>query len=69
MHDIYIMTKDIGIPIRQLSKNTLFYPIISHTKIRKTFICMNENQKQYSHTMILHYTILHLTALAVQHPF
>lgn len=30
---------------------------------------MNENQIQYSHTMILHYTILHLTVLAVQHPF
>jgi len=35
MHDIQIITDEISLPIRKLLKNTLFYPIIVHTKTRK----------------------------------
>ena len=35
VHDIKIMTKEISLPIRKLSKNTLLYPIMVHTKTMK----------------------------------
>jgi hypothetical protein len=38
MHDIKIMAEEISLLIRKLSKNTLFYQIMGHTKTRKLLL-------------------------------
>jgi len=61
------MAKDISFSIRKFLENTLLYPIMSHTKIKKTFAYRIENKTQYHRTMILHHTILHPTVPIVEH--
>ena len=38
VHDVKVMAEEIGLPIRKLPKNTSFYPIIGHTKIKKLLL-------------------------------
>jgi hypothetical protein len=38
MYDIHHIVDAISLLIRKLLKNTLFYPIMGHTKTRKVFL-------------------------------
>jgi hypothetical protein len=38
VHDIKVMVEVIGLPIRKFPENTLLYPIVGQTKIRKLLL-------------------------------
>jgi hypothetical protein len=38
MHDVKVMAKQIGLPIRKLPKDTSLYPIIGQTKTMKLLL-------------------------------
>jgi hypothetical protein len=38
VHDIKVMTENIGLPIKKLSENISFYSIVGQTKIRKLLL-------------------------------
>jgi len=38
VHDVKVMTEDIGLPIRKLPKDTSLYPIVGQTKTRKLLL-------------------------------
>jgi hypothetical protein len=38
VHDVNVITEEIGLPIRKLSQNNLLYPIVGQTKTRKLLL-------------------------------
>jgi hypothetical protein len=38
MHDVKVIVKEIGLPIRKLPENILLYPVMSLTKTRKLLL-------------------------------
>jgi len=38
VHDVKVMTEKIGLSIRKLLKDTLFYPIMGQTKTKKLLL-------------------------------
>jgi len=50
MHGIKVMMKKIGLPIRKLLENTLFYPIMGQTKTRKLILI----ELKTKHNIIVH---------------
>jgi len=69
MHDIQIIVDDISLSIRKLLKKYSALLNYESHQNQEAFIYRIENQIQCSHTMRLHYTILHPIVPEVQHPF
>jgi len=52
VHDVKVMAKEIGLPIRKLPENTSLYPVMGQTKTRKLLLTGLEpnTMSPYSHT-------------------
>jgi hypothetical protein len=62
------MAEEIGLSIKKLSKNILFYPIVGQTKTRK--LLLTGLKIKHNVTVLTpHYTILHLKETAAKYPF
>ena len=68
IHGIKVMAEEIGLSIKKLPKNILFYPIVGQTKTRK--LLLTGLKIKHNVTVLTpHYTILHLKEMVVQHLF
>jgi hypothetical protein len=49
VHDVKVIAKKIGLPIRKLSENTLLYPIVGQTKTKKVLLTGLETKHNASY--------------------
>jgi hypothetical protein len=69
MHDIKVMTENIGLPIRKQSKKYFVLPNYGSNQNHETYAYPIENETQCHCTPTPHHTILHPTIVIVQHLF
>ena len=55
MHDVKVMAEKIGVSIKKLLENILFYPILGQTKIRK--LLLTELETKHNVTVFWHHVI------------
>jgi len=47
MHDVKVMAEEIGLSIKKLLENILFYPILGQTKTRKLLLTKLETKHNF----------------------
>jgi hypothetical protein len=50
LHDVKIVAKEIGLPIRKLPENTLLYPVVGQTKTKK--LLLSELETKHNVTIL-----------------
>jgi hypothetical protein len=55
VHDVKVIAKEIGLPIKKLLENTSLYLIVGQIKTRKLLLTGLENK--YNVTVLLHHVI------------